>query len=556
MRIRILTLLLPAIMVLAACQDYVVTGQDYGDPTKVDAAIQVEPTVLDFQQLNAGVELTLPVTIHSVGEDTLFLSDLFIDGPISFSLDDAGTERILAPGSSTQLPVTYAPMSDEVASGLLHILSNDRATPDATVDLLATGLAPMIELDPATWDFGDHEVGCEQEQAITIRNVGSAPLVLEELVFAPTSTELQMSYYFQPGTTLGPNQEQIATVYYVPTDELPDTGYLHVYSNDPAHPDALATQFGTAHLAGEVIDEFEQEGNNWTDILWVVDNSCSMGDEQTSLAINFAAFLDIVDVLDIDYHISVVTTDNGNFQGGLPIMSPAAPDVHAAFADAVSVGTGGSATEQGLKYGMDALTAPLAAPGGPNDGFLRPEAGLRVIFVSDEPDQSPDTVINYVTQFQNMKVNPDHVILSCIVSQPSLRYEQAAQMTGGLTESIDNPNWVNTLSQLAWLSLSWAGLCRLVLRRGDQRRGLRARLHPGHRRPDHDQLQPAGDLRGLTDRRPHGITTSNPSITIEIGWSPSGSTCTTPEISTGPAMTSTVRPPVSTWIRSRLVGAR
>ena len=212
MRIRILTLLLPALAVLAACQDYSVSQEGHGDPTKVDAAIQVEPTVLDFQQLNAGEELTLPVTIHSVGEDTLFLEDLFIEGPISFSLDDASTERILAPGSSTQLPVTYSPMSDEEASGLLHILSNDRATPDTTVDLLATGLAPMIELDPPTWDFGDHEVGCEQEQVVTIRNVGSAPLILDDLVFAPTSSELQMSYYFPLGTTLGPNQEQLATV--------------------------------------------------------------------------------------------------------------------------------------------------------------------------------------------------------------------------------------------------------------------------------------------------------------------------------------------------------
>jgi len=423
--------------------------------------------VLDFQQLGAGSSLTMNVTITSVGTDTLYLEDMFVEGPSSFSVDDSEVERILAPEASTVLPVTYAPMTDETANGLLHILSNDKETPDTTVDLLAIGLAPMIELDPGTWDFGDPEIGCEQEQAISVLNVGSSPLELQDVVFAPTSEELEFSYYFGPGTLLNPGEMETITIYYTPFDELPDTGYLHVYSNDPAHPDALATQFGTAHLAEEVVDEFEQEGNNWTDILWVVDNSCSMSDEQSSLALNFSSFLDIVEVLDIDYHVAVVTTDSSYFQGAVPIMTPSTPDVHAAFADAVSLGTGGSGNEQGLIFGITAVTPPLAAPGGPNDGFLREDAGLRAIFVSDEEDQSPDTVTAYVNAFQALKVNPDHVVLSGITGQLSgcsgpggnayanQRYEQAISMTGGISESICAASWINALSNLAWLSMSW-----------------------------------------------------------------------------------------------------
>jgi len=452
------------VLLTMACQDYVFTPEGgTGDPTKIDAQIEVFPDVLDFQQLSAGNALTMEVTVTSVGTDTLYLEEMFVEGPSSFSVDDSNVERILAPGSVTVLPVTYEPMTDESAQGLLHILSNDRDTPDATVDLLGIGLAPMIQLDPATWDFGDFEIGCEQEQPISILNVGSAPLELQEVVFAPTSDELSESHYFGPGTLLNPGEMEEITIYYAPTDELPDTGYLHVYSNDPAHPDALATQYGTAHLAGEVVDEYEQEGNNWTDILWVVDNSCSMSEEQTSLAVNFSSFLDIVEVLDIDYHVAVVTTDSNSFQGAVPVMTPSSPDVHAAFADAVSLGTGGSATEQGFRYGSEAITPPLAAPGGPNDGFLREEAGLRVIFVSDEDDQSGDTVTAWVNLFQSIKVNPDHVILSgitgqitgCATAYTAPNYELAVSMTNGISESICNASWINTLSNLAWLSMSW-----------------------------------------------------------------------------------------------------
>jgi hypothetical protein len=451
-----------------SCQDYVFTPEDpIGDPTQTDAQIELTPQVLDFQQLGAGSSLTMEVIVSSVGTDTLYLEELFIEGPTSFSVEASGLERILAPGSTTVVPVTYSPMTDENVSGLLHVLSNDRDTPDALVNLEGIGLAPRIQLDPTTWDFGNQEIGCDQELTVTIRNIGSAPLELEEVVFAPTSDELEMGCYIGPGTLLDPGGMEVVSVYYMPTDELPDTGYLHVYSNDPAHPDALATQFGEAYLASEVVDEFVQEGNNWTDILFVVDNSGSMSGEQTSLALNFGSFLSIIEVLDIDYHIAVVTTDMSSFQGPVPVMTPSTPDVEAAFADAVQVGANGSGSERGLLYGSLAVTPPLAIPGGPNDGFVREEAGLRVIFVSDEDDQSSDTVQAYVNLFLDLKVNPDHVVLSAITGQltgcngaggvasAAPRYEQAVALTGGISESICMPSWVNALSNLAWLSLSW-----------------------------------------------------------------------------------------------------
>ncbi len=425
------------------------------NPNEVAAEIEVNPVVLEFGQLNAGQALSLPVTVSNVGTDTLYLEEMFIEGPMSFTIKEANTSRILAENSSTTLTVNYSPFTDETASGLLHIMSNDYDEPDVTVELRATGLAPVIELNPSTWDFGDHEVGCDQEQVITIRNIGSAPLILGEVSF-DTDDEMVENHFFNVGHQLAPMQSTEVTVYYEPFDELPDASYLYVASNDPANPEAMASFNGTAHFADSMTDEYEQEGNNMTDILWVIDNSGSMGDDQNSLATNFSAFLSIVDVLDIDYHLGVITTDSSYLQGNVPIMTPSTPDLAAVFADAVTVGTNGSGQEKGFQPAIEALTPPMISPGGPNDGFLRDAAGLRIIFVSDEAEQSPGTVTDYVNQFWDLKVNPDHVVLSAIRNpNAGQRYEQAAQMTGGLTESITNPNWVNTLSQLAWLSMFW-----------------------------------------------------------------------------------------------------
>ena len=425
------------------------------DPADLNAQIEVTPDVLEFGQLSAGQALTMPVTVSNVGTDTLYLEDLFIEGPMSFTLDEANDTRILAEGSTTTITVNYAPFTDEEATGWLHIISNDRDDPEVAVELRATGLAPMIELSPTTWDFGDHEVGCDQEQVITIRNVGSAPLILGQ-VFFDTDDEMVESHYFDLDTVLAPTETKQVTVYYEPLDELPDAGNLFVASNDPANPEAMASFYGVAHYADSITDEFEQQGNNMTDILWVIDNSCSMQDDQNSLATNFSAFLDIVDVLDIDYHLGVITTDSSYLQGNVPIMTPSTPNLAAEFAAAVTVGTTGASNEMGFLPAIEALTPPMTGPGAPNEGFLREEAGLRIIFVSDEAEQSPGTVTDYVNQFWDLKVNADHVVLSGIFNPNSgQRYDQAATMTGGLTENITNPNWVNTLSQLAWLSMSF-----------------------------------------------------------------------------------------------------
>ena len=52
------------------------------------------------------------------------------------------------------------------------------------------------------------------------------------------------------------------------------------------------------------------------------------------------------------------------------------------------LGTDGSSYEKGLEAAERALTPPLAAAGGPNDGFLRDDAYLVVVFLSDENDCS------------------------------------------------------------------------------------------------------------------------------------------------------------------------
>ncbi len=146
------------------------------------------------------------------------------------------------------------------------------------------------------------------------------------------------------------------------------------------------------------------------DILLVVDDSCSMADEQDELSEGFDRFVEFFDVADVDYHIAVVTTDmlNSARQGrmveaddGTTVIDRDTDDAADVFGELVQVGTGGAGFEQGLDAAAAALSDDLLD--GPNSGFLRDDALLSVIFVSDEEDASVWGVNSYVNFFRGLK---------------------------------------------------------------------------------------------------------------------------------------------------------
>ncbi len=162
--------------------------------------------------------------------------------------------------------------------------------------------------------------------------------------------------------------------------------------------------------------------NRDIDILFVIDNSGSMLEEQASLAANFPQFINVLDNIEgglPNVHIGVVSSDmgtlnvptgdgacaglgdNGALQaratcnvnglfindvdngGGGRTTNYGAQTLAQAFSCTAALGTGGCGFEQHLESMRAALTNTTA-----NNGFLRPSAFLAVIFVADEDDCS------------------------------------------------------------------------------------------------------------------------------------------------------------------------
>ncbi len=149
------------------------------------------------------------------------------------------------------------------------------------------------------------------------------------------------------------------------------------------------------------------------DVLFVIDDSCSMGDDQQRLSDNFDAFFGPFRARQVDFHIGVVTTDMDatNRMGKLvpvPNSSPAAtfltnatPDLSSAFTSLVNVGSDGSSIEQGLGAASAALHDPLLS--GENAGFVRRNADLALVFFGDEDDQSTVVIDDLVKDLHTLK---------------------------------------------------------------------------------------------------------------------------------------------------------
>ncbi|MBO87045.1 MAG: hypothetical protein CL927_16985, partial [Deltaproteobacteria bacterium] len=143
------------------------------------------------------------------------------------------------------------------------------------------------------------------------------------------------------------------------------------------------------------------------------------------------------------------------------------------FSEMVAVGVEGSGIEMGLASARTALSEPLLST--TNAAFLREDANLSIIFVSDENDFSEDTTSEYYRHFAELKTDAayrDHGILnfSAIVGRDvppaagafacestngvasyGARYIDLATRTDGALESICDEDFSPIASELGLL---------------------------------------------------------------------------------------------------------
>lgn len=199
------------------------------------------------------------------------------------------------------------------------------------------------------------------------------------------------------------------------------------------------------------------------DVLWVVDDSCSMYEEQQRLATNFPIFFEFFEGSGLDYHIGVVSTDMDNAirkgklvtKNGYRYIDPETPNAAKTFADMSILGTSGSGTERGKDATYTALEIEKDLY---NIGFLRDTSTVHVIVVTDEDDRSNIVTSDELGAYLNgIRQDPDDVTFSAIIDYNigAGHYLPVKNLVGGIEWNILEPDWTDLLRELG---LQAAGL--------------------------------------------------------------------------------------------------
>lgn len=165
-------------------------------------------------------------------------------------------------------------------------------------------------------------------------------------------------------------------------------------------------------------------GAHKIDILWVIDNSGSMGSSQTNVKNNFKSFISSFINQNLDFHMAVTSTEayqvnyannlsysnfkdgSGSNHSGVFVMDKNTPNLESVFTTNVAIGTTGSGDERAFSSFQAALTNTN------NAAFRRSDAFLAVIIVSDEDDfshtdwQNGYTSYFYTENYNDSKLDP------------------------------------------------------------------------------------------------------------------------------------------------------
>ena len=358
----------------------------------------------------------------------VLLSGEFMTLPIRFTAtyDPEGGD-LLGTGPRGALPVVTFARGLAPDAPVLQRLSPYGGIP---ATLRATVGDSGIRATPPSLIFPLTSPGCASTAAtVELTRLGEAPLDFTGLtlgpgcdgVFTVALPPLPVSLPV-PSSAAGPVPVPVRFSPIAPGAATCELRFNGSGVGSPNGSTAVVALTGIGALTEKRQDAFKQVDELAVDLLFVVDSSGSMGDEQDALIKGFEALLAAASSWQVDFQIGVITTDvNENGEIRRPFANNAWPW---SFASSAAVGTDGSGDERGLQTAWMALQPNLlydpkipcseGCPdgtsciegqcGAPNRGFIRDGALLALVWVSDEDEHACETPVqSFVDFFASLK---------------------------------------------------------------------------------------------------------------------------------------------------------
>lgn len=434
-------------------------------------AVTVTPGTIEFGavRLNTTTRGTAAISNTGTGACGVNVRGLTAATLPAFALPNL-VQSQLAPGDQVVVEVDFTPTAAQSYAGGVEVETTDLAQTTLTIALDGLGAGPTYPLSalPTPIDFGVIAPGCAgpATRVLTVRNGGAqareVTVALEAgapaafTVGQGTSAVLQLAAGASAPVNLG----------FAPGAVGSYAGRIQISA--PGVAPLFVPVLGDSAANPTNVETFTSGGPGVVDLLLIVDDSGSMSEEQARLAAAAPTLIARGDAAGADYHVGVTTTDPGptpfpigTLRGTPRYVTAASATRVADLSAAVNQGVLGSGQEEGLAAAVAAVTDPTLLAG-TNAGFLRANAELAVLVLSDEEDQSAATVPGVVQALAARPIGlPGAVRIYGLTggpagcnsgggfADPGLRYEEAANLTGGFTRSICDVDYTAAITAIA-----------------------------------------------------------------------------------------------------------
>jgi hypothetical protein len=390
--------------------------------------LQHEAT-LDFGGVPPGATGSAEVRLANQGDGTCSISGVRLEGcGQEFGQGPGFDAAVVPPGGILSIPVTFRPASVATRTCDLAFDVTDPAEPQRRVSLQGYGDPACLSIQPTALGFALDAAGCgTDESTVAVSNGCGATLQLDSLSLDGPAF-LLLSRPPLP-VTLAPLESVPVVVGYRPAAPGNHAGTLELGFAGPLR--LTRPLAGTAGEGTWRMDHFAQAPPPKVDFLFVIDNGTSMADEASQVVRNLRPFLAELAAQGLDWHVGVTTTGlepGGECPGGVGggedgrlfpvdrssarVLAPGTPAVETAWEANLQVGACREGPNQVFEAALRALTPPVASdvddprhpePDDGNAGFLRPDAHLSVVAVTDRDDASPRSVGFYRDAFRALK---------------------------------------------------------------------------------------------------------------------------------------------------------
>jgi hypothetical protein len=443
----------------------------------------VYPRKLEFPDTDLGVFDRQSAIVYSSCEEPAIVRSAHVGiGYYYFDVDQRQFPVIVPPFGEAEVKVDYFPFSEFGDAGRLSINTDDALNRQLRLELEGKALIPELLTIPRI-DFGDVAANCgERIERVPLLAIGEARTIIKSLSIAgdPAFTVAGVTIDGvplddpTPPFTVPKGSSGHVLVRFAPAELDPEERQARlVVGHNGREQSRQIALVGRPKPAGGTTEEFIAPSSATVDVLFVIDDSRSMEREQDNLQAAMSAFMGRVQAMGAPARFAVLAGEDGSNAPGWPyrcpphpyVIEPSYSEALSALTCAVRVGYSSETPRAAIGSAIRGLARAIDPAASPNPlpDFLRPDAELAVLFVSDEDDHSLASDLAFRDFLYSIKgsYRPERARVHAIAGDPTtdctldpwlipgVRYRYLARETGGTFADACTEDFAPLLTQLA-----------------------------------------------------------------------------------------------------------